>query len=107
MDDFELITKLLYGIRQSEMGEKFNALDLFTKYKDETGKAIIPPQEVKWLSALALKLQDAGYIKGLLTDEHFGVGWQCSKPTLTLAGLEYMATNPLILQELNYEHQNH
>lgn len=96
MEDMKLIAKLLYGIRKSEMGEKFNGLDLFTEYKDESGKAIIPSQEVKWLSALALKLQKAGYIEGLLTDECMGVSWQLSKPVLTLAGVEYMATNPLI-----------
>lgn len=103
MDDMKLIAKLLHGIRQSEMGEKFNGLDLLTKYKDESGITIIPPQEVKWLSALALKLQEAGYIKGLLTDEYMGVGWQCAKPRLTLAGVEYLATNPLIQRHLQNE----
>lgn len=101
MDDFKLIAKLLRGIRKSEMGEPFLALDLLPMYKDENGNKIIPPEAVKWLSALALKLQKAGYIEGLLTDKHFGVGWQCSTPKVTLAGLEYMATSPLILRALN------
>lgn len=96
MDDMKLIAKLLCGIRESEMGEKFNGLDLLPKYKDESGNTVIPPQEVKWLSALALKLQDAGYVKGFLVDEYIGVSWQLSKPTLTLAGVEYIATNSLL-----------
>lgn len=104
MDDMKLIAKLLHGIRQSEMGEKFNGLDLLTKYKDESGNTVISPQEVKWLSALALKLQKAGYIEGILTDEYFGVGWQHSRPTLTLAGIEYMEVNPHVKRYLQDEH---
>lgn len=96
MDDFKLIAKLLLGIRKSEMGEKFNGLDLLPKYKDESGATVISPQEVKWLSALALKLQEAGYVKGFLVDEWFGVAWQFSEPTLTFSGVEYIATNPLL-----------
>lgn len=98
MEDMKLIAKLLYGIRKSEMGEKFNGLDLLTKYMDESGNTVTYPQEVKWLSALALKLQKAGYIEGLLADEYLGVCWQLSKPILTIAGVEYIATNPLLLR---------
>lgn len=37
MNDMKLIAQLLRGIRDSEMGKKFNGLDLLPKYKNESG----------------------------------------------------------------------
>lgn len=104
MDNMKLIAQLLRGIRDREMGKKFNGLDLLPKYKNESGDTIIPTEELRWLSALALKLQKAGYVAGFLVDEYSGVCWQCSEPTLTLAGIEYMETNPFVKRWLQDGH---
>ncbi|WP_058270443.1 YjcQ family protein [Olsenella massiliensis] len=84
MNDFTVIARLLAAIRAYD-GKPFNA-------------AAVSPAALKTDEAtrdlLALKLQNAGYIEGLITTEDIDnapqcVLWRSSSPSITLAGLEY------------------
>lgn len=84
MNDFTIIARILGAIRAYD-GKPFNV-------------AAVSPAALKTDEAtrdiLAIKLQNAGYIEGLITTEDIDnapdcVLWQASTPSITLAGLEY------------------
>ncbi len=85
MNDFTIIARILGAIRAYD-GKPFNA-------------AAVSPAALKTDEAtrdlLAIKLQNAGYIEGLITSEGIDncmspcVFWESSAPSITLAGLEY------------------
>lgn len=90
MDDFKVIARLLAAIRAGEEKPTFSSalvseavLQTTTSYRD----------------ALAIKLQKAGLIDGLYVVDDVDtlpkpvVMWERSEPSVTLAGLEYIATN--------------
>lgn len=90
MDDFKIIARLLGAIRAGEEDGVFNVNLVDEKVLKTTAKK---------RDSLAIKLQKKNYIDGLLTTEDIDnmpepcVLWAYSHPTITLDGLEYIATN--------------
>lgn len=87
MNDFKVIARLLGAIRSCE-GGPFNV-------------AAVSPEALgtteRQRDVLAVKLQNAGKISGLITTEDIDnaplmVLWEQSSPEVTLEGLEYIAT---------------
>lgn len=84
MNDFTIIARILAVIRVYD-GKQFNAAAV-------SCEALGTDEQTRDL--LAIKLQNAGYIEGLITTEDIDnspdcVLWQASTPSITLAGLEY------------------
>lgn len=90
MDDFKVIARLLAAIKAGEDDPPFDV-------------ALVSPKALKTTELkrdrLALKLQKAGYIDGLFVVDDIDnlpepvVLWDSSSPSITLDGLEYIATN--------------
>lgn len=90
MDDYKIIARLLAAIKASEESPAFDV-------------ALVDEKVLKTTSTrrdlLAVKLQKANYIEGLLVIDGIDnqaspvVMWNQSKPEITLAGLEWMETN--------------
>lgn len=95
MTDMKLIVKLLGIISEQEKAREYNPL-MFNEH------CIGCPQAQ--IDCLAKKLQDAGYVSGLMTTEDIDncddnlILWELSKPSITLAGIEYMETNSAFLK---------
>lgn len=92
MEDFKIIVRLLAAIQASEESPVFNTALVDAK--------VLHTTEAK-RDGLAIKLQKAGYIEGLITTEDIdnapdAVLWGMSKPSVTLAGLEYMQENSAV-----------
>ena len=92
MDDFKIIVRLLAAIRASETERTFNP-------------ALVDEKVLRTTAAkrdnLAIKLQKAGYVDGLITTEDIDnapleVLWNLSKPEVTLSGLEYLQENKAV-----------
>lgn len=89
MNDFKVMVRLLLAIQKSEENPPFTSALVSEKALRTTSRK---------RALLAIKLQNAGYIEGLITTEDIDnapveVLWSNSKPAITLEGLEYMATN--------------
>lgn len=89
MNDFKIIARLMAAIQASEETEVFNEAFVDERVLETTAKT---------RDNLARKLQRAGLIEGLVTTEDidnapFKVLWKLSKPSVTLAGLQYMQEN--------------
>lgn len=90
MDDFKVIARLLAAIRASEESPVFDV-------------ALVDEKVLKTTAAnrdlLAVKLQKAGYIEGLVVIDGASnqaalfVAWDRSKPAVTLEGMTWMQTN--------------
>lgn len=90
MDDFKIIARLLGAIRAGEENGIFDVNLVDEKVLKTTAKK---------RDSLAIKLQKKKYIDGLFIIDDIDnmsepcVLWSSSKPTVTLDGLEYIATN--------------
>lgn len=90
MDDFKLIAKILAAILASENNEVFNCSLIDERTLKTTAE---------YRDNLILKLKAAGYIDGLYIIDGIGnldkpvIMWDSSKPSVTLAGMEYMKTS--------------
>ena len=89
MNDFKVMVRLLLAIQKSEENPPFTSALVSEKALKANSKT---------RDLLAMKLQNAGYIEGLITTEDIDnapveVLWSNSKPAITLEGLKYMATN--------------
>ena len=90
MNTMRLFVKLLAVIKEQETSGAYNPL-MFSQ------RAMGAPQ--REIDIAARKLQETGYISGLMTTEdiagHDGnaILWKASSPSITIAGIEYMETN--------------
>lgn len=89
MDNMKLTAKILLLISESENEGKHDPM----VYSESCLKC---PQ--RQIDACVIRLKNAGYVDGLYTTENIdncedSVLWGCSKPRLTLAGVEYMSSN--------------
>lgn len=97
MDDFKIIVRLLAAIRASEEKAVFDISLIDEKNMRTTAQK---------RDNLALKLQKAGYVEGLVTSEDIdnaplAVLWEYSKPSVTLEGLEYIHDNSAIRKAIS------
>lgn len=89
MNSMKLIVKILGLVSEQEKAKKYNP-NVFTSH-------CLGCQQSE-IDGIAMKLQNAGYIEGLMTTEDIdnaddAVLWACSHPAVTIAGIEYMETN--------------
>lgn len=93
LNDFQIIARLFVAFRAGEGKGTFNVGFVDTEF--------IP---VPWSTKgrMALKLQDEKLIEGLKPFDTTGNGlsWETSAPSITLAGLEYIATNKQVQKEI-------
>ena len=91
MDDFKVMARLLAAIRASEESPVFDV-------------ALIDEKVLKTTAVnrdlLAVKLQKAGYIEGLVIIDDY-VAWEKSKPAVTLEGLTWMQENKPLRKAIN------
>lgn len=90
MSDFEVITRLFIAIEAGERSEHNCVCDFV--------EAISAPWEDK--NALAWKLQKAGLIEGLEREDYEERYFWCSRVSITLPGLEYVASTEYIQEEI-------
>lgn len=94
-DDFKVMVRLLSAIRASEDKPVFNPLFVDEKVLGTTAAH---------RDALAIKLQKAGYIDGVFVLDSIdnapapAVLWSNSRPSVTIAGLEYIRTSAPLRQ---------
>ena len=90
MDDFKVMARMLAAIRASEESPVFDVALIDEK--------VLKTTDVN-RDLLAVKLQKAGYIEGLVTIDDVDsqkvpyVAWGKSKPAVTLEGLTWMQEN--------------
>ena len=90
MNTMRLFVKILAVVKEQENSGEYNPL-MFSQ------SAIGAPQ--REIDVAAKKLQNAGYISGLMAGKGIDnrdsstIIWECSKPSITIAGVEYMETN--------------
>lgn len=89
MNSMKLIVKIMGLVSEQEKSREYNP-NVFN-----THCLGCPQSEI---DGIAIKLQNAGYIEGLMTTEDIdnaddSVLWAYSRPTVTIKGIEYMETN--------------
>ena len=98
MDDFKVMARLLAAIRASEESPVFDVALIDEK--------VLKTTDVN-RDSLAVKLQKAGYIEGLVIIDDVGnqkvpyVAWEKSKPAVTLEGLTWMQENKPLRKAIN------
>ncbi len=101
MDDIVILYKMLAVIRRIEQDELPNLNKL-------TPEALLATQEN--VDSLMRKLIRSGLVEGMRTidqgERPMVIVWDVSRPTITLAGMEYLELNPL-MQEARKRLKNH